>query len=158
MNNFFKKRKNTMSPSKNGNIEFILSIENSVPHAEAKEPFLVVKRAIDVIPEWYRDLSPLVDINGKPDLSLKKCIPFLDAINTGYFLVTAKDYTFRSDKEKEEYFFSGSIEQSQHKDYPVLKHPIEQVGDMPFGQEFIKYAFKWNNQYIIGTHQFRQVE
>jgi hypothetical protein len=151
MNNFFKKRKNTIDPSKEGVIEFILSLDNSNPHVKNGPKFLEVKRSIDVIPEWFKDLPPLVEIKGSPDLSLKKCIPFLDAISTGYYLVTTKDYEFYADESKQEYKISGDIESSLKSDFPILKHPIDQIGNMPIDDNYIKYAFKWNNQYIVKT-------
>ena len=151
MNSIFKKRKNTETPSKDGSLEFILVSSNSMPHSENAEPHFIVKRSIDVIPEWYKKLEPLVSIKGNMDLSLKKCIPFLDSISSGYYLVTATDYEFKADEDLESYSFTGVIEKIDHADYPVLKHPAEQIGDMPSGEDFIRYVFKWNNEYIIKT-------
>ena len=147
MKNIFLKNRNPESPSKDKNIDFILI--NEIPGHDYSE--LELKRSLDLVPKWYKNLSPYVSISGSEDLSLKKCIPFLDAINTGYFLVTKKDYTFSADHKKESYSFSSDGFENGQKQKTISSHPLEQVGDMPFSDNYIKYLFKWNNPYQIKT-------
>lgn len=147
MKSRFLKNKNPEEPSKDGIIDFIFM--NEIPGHDYSE--LEVKRSVDLVPAWYKDLSPYVNINGKEDLSLKKCIPFLDALNTGYFLVTKREYTFSADDLNEKYSFTSEHFQNSQRQKTISSHPIQQVGDMPFSDNYIKYLFKWNNPYQIKT-------
>ena len=40
-----------------------------------------------LIPEWFKHIPPKVDNNGEEIPSVKKCIPFLDAMSMGYTLL-----------------------------------------------------------------------
>ena len=138
------KDKDVNSASEEGQIDFIWS-DKSVPK------FLELKRGTDIIPNWYKDIpskTKLKSTDEKEDLTIKRCIPVLDAFTTGYFLVTTEDYYFKYDAEKEFSQVRGGHNIS-HK--AITMHPMSQLGDMPFSPEFIKYAFKWNNQYLIKT-------
>lgn len=45
-----------------------------------------------VLPEWYKQSEAVIpDSNGQEAAGLKKCIPFLDALISGYVLVTPVD-------------------------------------------------------------------
>lgn len=44
-----------------------------------------------LIPEWYRNSESTFSINGAESAGLKKCMPFMDALVSGYFLVTPFD-------------------------------------------------------------------
>lgn len=44
-----------------------------------------------VIPEWYRKAESSYELDGKEMPGLKKCIPFLDGLLSGYALVTPVD-------------------------------------------------------------------
>ena len=118
--------------------------------------YLKPKRSNDVIPDWYKKL-PATDFLHRgaqeKDLTIKRCIPVLDAMTTGYVLVTENDLYFSYDEETGESSWSGEkLQIGYHSDGKVISsHPIIQVGDMPFSPEFIKFAFKWNNPYIIKT-------
>lgn len=56
-----------------------------------------------MLPQWYKDSeATLPEIDGQPEgPGLKKCIPFLDSLISGYFLVTPVDI-FVSKKENGE--------------------------------------------------------
>lgn len=146
MKNKKLKNKNPELPSKDGLIEFILMKDFDSEYSE-----LELKRSIDIVPSWYKDLPPYIKYKGSDDLSLKKCIPFLDALNTGYYLVTKKDYSFSANLEREEYSFSSTNLTNAQGQKTISSHPMEQVGNMPFSEEYIKYLFKWNNPYQIKT-------
>jgi hypothetical protein len=109
-----------------------------------------IKTGSELIPQWYKDIPAKVKLrtsDTKEDFSIKRCIPVLDAITTGYYLVTSKDYTFTYDKDSQTSKISG-LDVSQKN---ISMHPVTQLGGMPFSPEFIKYAYKWGNEYTIKT-------
>jgi hypothetical protein len=142
----FKKRKlkNPKSPSQNGVIEFILVDEDK------QNTFLEVKRASDLLPDWYKNVPAIIQLkesDPQKDFTIKRCIPVLDALTSGYFLVTKRDVSFKYDQEKNESKFIGNGISKKE----ITMHPISQIGDMQLSKEFIKYTFKWGNPYTIKT-------
>lgn len=138
------KNKDTNSAAEEGQIDFIL-IDPSAPK------FLELRKGTEIIPSWYKDIpskTKLRENDTKEDLTIKRCIPVLDAFTTGYFLVTTEDYSFEYDPDNETSNIKGG-NNVRHK--AITMHPITQLGNMPFSPEFIKYAFKWGNQYLIKT-------
>lgn len=138
------KKKSINSSADEGRIEFIWSDRRSIK-------FLEMKRGSELIPEWYKNIPSKVKLSSKDkkeDLSIKRCIPVLDAFTTGYFLVTTEDYYFEYDESEHVSKVKGG-HNVQHK--AITMHPITQLGEMPFSDEFVKYAFKWSNQYLIKT-------
>lgn len=128
-----------------GDIDFILL------DTEKENSFLAVKTASEMIPKWFKDIPSKTKIresDNTKDLTIKRCTPVLDAFSTGYFLVTTEDYIFEYDEKKESSTIKGD-KNIQNK--AISMHPISQIGDMPFSEEFIKYAYKWSNQYLIKT-------
>lgn len=139
------KKKSPEHAAKLGSIEFIMTsdIDGS--------SWLEVKKAQDVIPEWYKQLPAYAKLrphDNHEDLTIKRCVPVLDAFSSGYFLVTKEDYYFNSDIENEIYEFHGS---EKLTDKVITMHPVAQLGNMPFAEEYIKYAYKWGNPYTIKT-------
>lgn len=142
--NKWKKRypENSSDP---GKIDFILV------DSKKEDKFLEVKTSSELIPQWFKDIpskTKLRETDTIEDLTIKRCIPVLDAFSTGYFLVTTEDYIFEYDPEKEVSTIKGG-KNIQHK--AISMHPISQLGDMPVSDEFIKYAYKWSSQYLIKT-------
>ena len=43
------------------------------------------------LPQWYKDSEATINVNGEEDAGLKRCIPFLDSMLSGYMLVTPMD-------------------------------------------------------------------
>ena len=57
-----------------------------------------------MVAEWYKGIEPsrkLTSKNGAPekDFTIKKCIPVLDALTSGYFMVTNHDIYYELDEE-----------------------------------------------------------
>ena len=118
--------------------------------------YLQPKRAVEMIPEWYKSLPAtdyLTKYADKKDLTIKRCVPVLDTFTAGYFLTTKYDYYFSYDGEKEESKWTGpSVTVDHHSDGKMISHhEITQLGEMPFPPEFIKYAFKWNSPWVVKT-------
>lgn len=138
------KKNNPQDPSKEGMVTFLLTDNDYATRS------LDIKTGSELIPQWYKDIPAKVKLrknDSKEDFSVKRCIPILDAFTTGYYLVTVKDYTFTYDKELEISKISGS----QISQKNISMHPVTQLGGMPFSPEFIKYAYKWGNEYTIKT-------
>ena len=73
------------------------------------------KPASRIVPEWFRKFEGVV--NGQE--TIKKCVPFLDAMTTGYMITLAADI----------YVDKNGIQQiSKHS--VVTHHPEEQIGEM----------------------------
>jgi len=119
------------SPSEDNVIEFI-----EIYKFNALKPVLARK----MLPDWYKNQSPFYKINNFEDLTVKRCIPFLDAMTSGYFLVTTEDY----------YVKDNIITTNKYNNY-FSKHPNEQFESMKFFHNFHKDVFKWHNQFLIKT-------
>lgn len=136
-----KNRKNVNDPSKEGVIEFI-NIDQQV--------FLKPQR-ID-LPAWYKDLpifTKLREHDQIEDFTVKRCIPVLDALTTGYHLVTTVDYHFKYNPETGESEISGDLDVLSNK--PITMHPVTQLGNTELSPEYIRYAYKWGNSWLIKT-------
>jgi hypothetical protein len=94
------------------------------------------KPASRIVPEWFRKFEGVVD--GQE--TIKKCVPFLDAMTTGYVITLASDIYV--DK-------NGIQDLSKHK--VVTNHLIEQIGEMKVPYEFIRTPFKWMNFFLAKT-------
>lgn len=108
------------------------------------------------IPNWYKD-APLHVLNEKeggmhPNLSanvsnttLKGCVPFLDALTTGYMATLSCDIEFRKTKDE------ITVRWMQ----PIIKvvegHNIDQTFMLPTEHKEEKYASKWLFDWHIKT-------
>jgi hypothetical protein len=109
------------------------------------------------IPEWYKSADIYADSSiRKPiilresgqslNLSFKKCIPFLDALVSGYYIRLDQDVVV-SHLENNEIQFVWPTGPA-----PINVHPYEQVKDMKNNREFIgKHVYKWMNHWYIET-------
>ena len=103
------------------------------------------------VPEWFKKISPLkVLLPGtRPDFTIKKCIPVLDAVTTGYYLVTQNDIEF---VQNEDGTMTCNLNFHVTKETkPITMHPFEQIRGFPIEDQYIEYAFKWSNPYVIKT-------
>lgn len=139
------KNKTVADSSDQGVIDFILV------NSSKEDRCLEVKRSTELVPDWYKNIpskAKLKSSDEKEDLTIKRCIPVLDAFTTGYFLVTTEDYHIEYDKEEDVAKISGG---RNVRNRSITMHPVTQLGQMPFSPEFINYAYKWSNPYMIKT-------
>jgi hypothetical protein len=118
--------KSPEEPSVEGTVDFL-----------GKSYFFNVVPSVKALPEWLKSLGPRVSttVDGVDNLevfTVKKCIPFLDAMTTGYMVVAAQDIDVKTSDS-------------------VTTHPIEQLGGMPVSDEFEYVAYKWLNSFLIKT-------
>lgn len=146
------------------NIEFI-PVENY--GKGCIEPIPATKE----IPKWYKKISPLRkfyypdDENEKADLTIKKCIPILDAFTTGYYLMTKYESTWKIDEDgTHECTCPAKLVDGDNK--PITMHPWEQIRDIELGGIYNEYAYKFTSPYVIKTppgysciftHPFNQI-
>jgi hypothetical protein len=140
----FKNKKELSNvPTDTGKIKFILA-ESS----EKEAPVNIIK-GVEGIPDWYKKLDNRTSgKDGFAGFTIKRCIPVLDVLVTGYYVVTAKDYEFVFDEARGSHSIKGSFNPQYQ---PISTHPIEQLGGMPFSDEYCVFAYKWTNPYVIKT-------
>jgi hypothetical protein len=140
-NNKKTKRVETFTPSEEGIIEFI-NLEDTM--------HLIPQRIS--IPKWYKDVPPyakLFKAAEHKDMTVKMCVPVLDALTIGYQFVTAYDYTFSYNKETNESNFTGPANAMDKK--PITMHSMDQVSTLSLSPEYINYVYKWSNSWLIKT-------
>lgn len=102
-------------------------------------PPLPAKRTL---PTWFKDMPS----EHENDQTVKRCVPFLDAMGVGYTMLTHIDVALRQDD-------SGAIklryldhehEQLINKWPPIETHPMRQVVGSPFDSfTILKYMSPW---------------
>ena len=83
-------------------------------------------------PEWYKkyaafETSKPSFTNGKPNVTLKHCAPFFDAINAGYILETWQEIRF-------EKLLDGSVEYHYPTEPQIIDH--REHASMDMGEEY----------------------
>jgi hypothetical protein len=121
---------------------------------DSEDLFLPPKPSSLVVPDWYKDMPQYVnnlkklqvDERGQPLFTVKKCLPFLESLLSGYTVTTPCDI-FVSKKEI-------IPEVNWRLKAPVVSHHIsEQTDDLPqiLWQDYYKIIFKWIYPYLINT-------
>ncbi len=89
-----------------------------------------------VLPDWFRKLDPVIE-NGA---TIKKCVPFLDSLTSGYILTLAADV----------YYNGETFEQISKR--PVVEgHKMSQVQGIDLPQEYNPQPYKWLNMFLTQT-------
>jgi len=107
--------------------------------------------AVSKVPKWYKDMSKFIDnkkgpfmSEGVTNLTLKMCPPFLDAMTSGYMIVTPMDILVEKISGKVKFSWNGEkvlVEQHDRLQFPGLT-----VSD-----EFYQDAYKFNTTNIVET-------
>lgn len=124
------------------NIEFYISNEeiyNSIPHPKPASKF---------IPSWYKKLDANL---GDPNTvgSIKKCMPFLDSLTSGYIIPLWHDIHFKTYIDENygpRIEFNWPI--SLHSKKAVDHHNVDQIegsdiSQTTFGQSPLKFVNPW---------------
>ena len=123
-------------------------VEQSLSHvAEMPSP------SINNLPEWYKKTDSFIGgkveaEGGNLNLTLKKCIPVLDAISQGYIIKLWTDVYVERKNNSVSYHFSV-----QRGDVPraVEGHALEQAPLYPIKDCYDKSILKWINPWHIKT-------
>jgi hypothetical protein len=88
------------------------------------------------MPDWYREIDGVKSGHE----TIKKCVPFLDAMMAGYSIVTTADVYYDSDEFQQ----VGKLEM-------VSKHFSEQIEGIPISSDYESTPYKWMNFFLINT-------
>jgi hypothetical protein len=90
------------------------------------------------IPEWYRKAESTYDLEGFPSAGLKKCMPYMDSLISGYVLTFPVNVYINEQKNDLGYLFQNSENNLQIRwDGPpefsdlIMERPIELGSTMP---------------------------
>jgi len=108
--------------------------------------------AVKAIPQWYRDMSSKIDSSFKEhrisnqgaNLTIKKCVPFLDAFTTGYMVVTPADIVVSLDERQFKFMWETTYDQ-------VEPHSINQTIGMPIPEGYDTTPFKFLTTHVVTT-------
>lgn len=104
-----------------------IDVSTQFPHPQPASRF---------VPEWFRKLPGVV--NGVE--TIKKCIPFLDTMTSGYMIVLASDV-----------YFDGTGFQQVAKTEQVAKHITDQIQTLDIPAEYSTVPYKWINFFVTKT-------
>lgn len=107
--------------------------------------------ASKVLPEWYKSMPIYttgekgVNQLGEPNGTVRKCMPFLDAITAGYHIPLHSDIWV--DNENDHPTFKATRVTSNF----ISTHDIEQYYTYPFGADYYPQAFKFTHEWVVET-------
>jgi hypothetical protein len=108
--------------------------------------------AKNFIPDWYKKLPRKMNKdllwimpNGGGNLTIKACVPTLDALTSGYMITLSADIYVTQDPR-----YDGRILWNSTRS--IVSHHTElQYGDMVPPEGYERNPFKWNTDWIIRT-------
>jgi len=122
-------------------------MENSIMKSNKKIKFISCMPEIDIphpypasklVPEWYRRLP---GASNKVE-TVKKCIPILDALTSGYMITLPVDVHFN--QEEKSFWYDSPFQINSD-------HYVSQTQGVDIGKEFDEQPHKWINQWLIET-------
>jgi len=130
-------------------IEFIPTNELKSELAEPPKPMS------KVVPEWFRKFPSKIEDNDTKlytrngqllgaNATVKKCMPFLDAMTGGYTWTLPCDLEFKHVDHKLEYAWACNIQ-------ILSEHIPEQFSPEGLGQDSFNHVFKWLFDYVVKT-------
>jgi hypothetical protein len=96
---------------------------------EIEDIVMFPKPAKNFIPDWYKDIKA-----GKDLFNVKKCIPFLDSMSSGYIQTTWCDIIVTEEEDGPKVVFDSEV--------PIFgRRP---TSDMPVDESFYDIEFVWH--------------
>jgi|SRR6056300_691881 hypothetical protein len=95
-----------------------------------------------LIPDWFKKIPP----NNKNDLTVKKCVPFIDAMGAGYTILSHMDiYIYQTtDKQVRIWTPDKELEELSKRWPPIETHPGRQFPGSPMtGYTVLKFMSPW---------------
>ena len=82
-----------------------------------------------LIPDWFKKIPP----NNENDLTVKKCVPFIDAMGAGYTILSHMDIFIYQTKKKEIRLYCPDSKQEElcKRWPPIETHPQRQFPGSP---------------------------
>lgn len=104
------------------------------------------------IPQWYKNIDPYFEKNklsfpmhfSMPNVTMKKCIPFLDALTIGYMACLECDIFVEKTDE-------GTIIRWRDESVQVTEHVREQFNGFPIPEDYNYLVWKWYNPWSINV-------
>lgn len=104
------------------------------------------------IPEWFKQIQPYFHKNKlsfpmqfkTPNVTVKRCVPFLDALTIGYVACLESDVFV----EKTE---NGSIIRWRDGSTQVTEHDVVQFNGFPIPEDYNYFVWKWHNTWSINV-------
>ena len=108
--------------------------------------FLPPIPAKKTIPDWFKKIPP----HNENDMTVKKCVPFIDAMSVGYTILNHMDICIwqRPNGEVKIDWLDDKHKKWMKKWPPIETHPMRQVPGSPMVNFTI---LKWMSPYIIET-------
>jgi hypothetical protein len=103
------------------------------------------------IPDWYKGIHPFTNNATKismpmgeqgPNITIKRCVPFLDAMTAGYMAVTDDDINI-------EYSNGGPLMRWRSDGEMITFHSPEQYNGLPIPDGYAYMVAKWHNEWGI---------
>jgi hypothetical protein len=130
-------------------------IKKIIDFASVNQFSNALKPAKSYIPEWYKKTEvvygggkELINLNsfGIGSKTIKACVPFLDAMLTGYTIELEQDIQVTTQKDGNQFIGWGEDEIQ-----PVQIRALETLGKFPIGSEYTNQAWAWKSPYNIKT-------
>jgi hypothetical protein len=109
--------------------------------------------AIKHLPDWYKNICPYANSDTKlrfpmnrasPNTTVKRCVPFLDAMTAGYMFVLDDDvFVEQTD--------NGPIMRWKTEVEMITWHSPEQYAGLPIPKGYHNMVAKWHNDYELVT-------
>jgi hypothetical protein len=107
---------------------------------QAHIDFIKPSSASQSVPDWYKKIPAVNEEN--MDITIKKCVPVLDAFTSGYIFKTSSDVMY--DAETERFMDNSTTAQ-------VTVHPDYQVENIDLESSLSPHPYKWVNNFHIQT-------
>lgn len=133
------------------NIRKIIKI---IPQEKLSDNFLNISPASSFLPKWYRESNTsaygmnteLVPFNpSATTATYKKCIPFFDAMTSGYIVSLTADLEVTKKDNGMPYLLWRTNRKI------VTDHSIEQWEGLPCPEGYSSWVYKWHNQFGLKT-------
>jgi hypothetical protein len=119
-----------------------------IPFEEYDDSLKTIVPSSTKIPEWYKNIKPTVEgiktflLSRKPsdtNSTIKRCVPFLDAMSNGYMVTLSCDVEVAKHEDG-----SPMMMWRVNKEI-ITTHDKSSWDGLKIGTEFHQEAFKWNN-------------
>jgi hypothetical protein len=146
--------------------EIIFIPENKPSHLLQNYP----RPAVSSLPAWYKKIPPFTNGDkklrfpidyGMPNSSIKKCVPFLDAMTSGYMVILEEDIHVEITDE------GTPVIRWRSSDELMTFHSPDQYEGMTIPNEYHQMVAKWKNNWsmrtpkgysLLYTHPFNRLD
>jgi len=128
---------------------FSKTIEFSAPNPSVLLQPVPIKR---LMPDWYKKMTNYLGRKAlKEDSTIKKCIPFLDTLTSGYVILNQVDFMFYKQKENILWKTNQSLPSLRKWNIGIETHGLQQVASDMVQKDEDDQPYKWLNPWRIKT-------